>query len=212
MTQRIIIADDHPLFRAALGHAVANVWPDAQVIEASSAGEARAALAEPADCLLLDLHMEDSHGLSALMDVRQDFPAVPVVIVSASEEPRVYSAAAQLGAAAFIPKSASLPVMREALEAVREGDNWFPESGDDAEDDDLARISSLTPAQRRILEHMRAGLLNKQIAYELSISEATVKAHITAIFRKLNVISRTQAAMLAAKLDVDQPAADSASS
>ncbi|MBH5321953.1 response regulator transcription factor [Aurantiacibacter sediminis] len=212
MTERIIIADDHPLFRAALGHAVASVWPDATVIEASSAGEARAALAEPAECLLLDLHMEDSNGLSVLMDVRQDYPAVPVVIVSASEEPRVYSAAAQLGAAAFIPKSASLPVLREALQAVREGDNWFPDTGDEVEDDDLARISSLTPAQRRILEHMRAGLLNKQIAYELSISEATVKAHITAIFRKLNVISRTQAAMLAAKLDVDQPAADSTTS
>ena len=207
MTQRIIIADDHPLFRTALSHAVSKVWPDATVIEASSAANARAELGDGAEALLLDLHMEDSSGLSVLMDLRQDFPALPIVIVSASEEPRVYAAASQLGAAAFIPKSASLDLMRDALSAVREGDSWFPDN-EQWVDDGLARIASLTPAQRRILGQMREGLLNKQIAYELDISEATVKAHITAIFRKLNVISRTQAVLLATKLDVDQPAAD----
>ncbi|RGP39676.1 Transcriptional regulatory protein TdiR [Altererythrobacter insulae] len=209
MAQRIIIADDHPLFRTALSHAVGKVWPDAQVIEADSAGSARAGLGSGAECLLLDLHMEDSDGLTALMDFRQDFPAVPIVIVSASEDPRVYAAAAQLGAAAFIPKSASLDQMRDALSAVKEGDSWFPETGE-ADDDDLAAMASLTPAQRRILAQIKAGLLNKQIAYELDISEATVKAHITAIFRKLGVVSRTQAVLLAAKLDVDQPVAESA--
>lgn len=209
MPTRIIIADDHPLFRTALSHAVGKVWPDAEVVEAGSAAAAVAALGEQADALLLDLHMEDSNGLSVLMDLRQDYPALPIVIVSASEEPRVYGAASQLGAAAFIPKSASLDQMREALVAVREGDNWFPDS-DAGADDDLARMASLTPAQRRILGQMRAGLLNKQIAYELDISEATVKAHITAIFRKLGVVSRTQAVLLATKLDVGQPAADPA--
>lgn len=210
MTSRIVIADDHPLFRSALAHAVGKVWPEAAIIEASSAAEARAALQEGgAETLLLDLHMADSSGLSVLMDLRQDYPALPVVIVSASEEPRVAAAAAQLGAAGFIPKSASLDAMREGLAAVRDGDVWFPESGAGA-DDDLARIASLTPAQRRILAGIRQGLLNKQIAYELAISEATVKAHITAILRKLGVGSRTQAVLLAAKLDVDQPVADSA--
>lgn len=210
MSARIIIADDHPLFRSALGHAVGKVWPDAAIIEASSAAEARTALADGgAEALLLDLHMADSSGLSVLMDLRQDYPALPVVIVSASEEPRVSAAAAQLGAAGFIPKSASLDAMREGLAAVRDGDGWFPES-DEGADDDLARIASLTPAQRRILGAIRQGLLNKQIAYELAISEATVKAHITAILRKLGVNSRTQAVLLAAKLDVDQPVADSA--
>ena len=211
MTQRIIIADDHPLFRTALSHAVAKVWPDAAVVEASSAAGARSELEQGAECLLLDLHMEDSDGLTVLMDFRQDFPAVPIVIVSASEEPRVYAAASQLGAAAFIPKSASLEQMRDALSAVREGDSWFPES-DEGADDDLAAMASLTPAQRRILAQIKAGLLNKQIAYELDISEATVKAHITAIFRKLGVVSRTQAVLLATKLDVDQPVAESAAS
>ena len=210
MTARIIIADDHPLFRSALAHAVGRVWPEAAIIEASSATEARAALGESAaEALLLDLHMADSSGLSALMDLRQDYPALPIVIVSASEEPRVAAAAAQLGAAGFIPKSASLDAMREGLCAVRDGDGWFPDACADA-DDDLARIASLTPAQRRILAAIRLGLLNKQIAYELAISEATVKAHITAILRKLGVNSRTQAVLLAAKLDVDQPVADSA--
>lgn len=210
MASRIIIADDHPLFRSALAHAVGRVWPDAAIIEASSAAEARDALAHgAAEALLLDLHMADSSGLSVLMDLRQDYPALPIVIVSASEEPRVAAAAAQLGAAGFIPKSASLEAMREGLAAVHDGDAWFPEGGGGA-DDDLARIASLTPAQRRILGAIRQGLLNKQIAYELAISEATVKAHITAILRKLGVGSRTQAVLLAAKLDVDQPVADSA--
>jgi DNA-binding NarL/FixJ family response regulator len=209
MAERIIIADDHPLFRTALSHAVGKVWPGAHIVEASSAAEARAEVQRGAEALLLDLHMEDSHGLSALMDFRQDFPALPVAIVSASEEARVYDAASQLGAAAFIPKSASLDLMREALACVRDGDGWFPES-DGETDDDLARIASLTPAQRRILGQLSEGLLNKQIAYELDISEATVKAHITAIFRKLGVVNRTQAVLLAGKLDVAQDVADPA--
>jgi DNA-binding NarL/FixJ family response regulator len=211
MTSRIVIADDHPLFRSALAHAVSKVWDGAAIIEASSAAEARAALAQGGvETLLLDLHMADSTGLAVLMDLRQDYPALPIVIVSASEEPRVAAAAAQLGAAGFIPKSASLDAMREGLTAVQGGDGWFPDSGEAAADDDLARIASLTPAQRRILAAIRQGLLNKQIAWELSISEATVKAHITAILRKLGVGSRTQAVLVAAKLDVDQPVADSA--
>ncbi|APE29031.1 response regulator transcription factor [Aurantiacibacter gangjinensis] len=207
MAERIIIADDHPLFRTALSHAVGKVWPDADIVETGSAAAAREQLADNADALLLDLHMEDSNGLTVLMDLRQEHPALPIVIVSASEEPRVYAAASQLGAAAFIPKSSSLDEMRSALSAVRDGENWFPQM-DEAADGDLQRIANLTPAQRRILGQIREGLLNKQIAYELDISEATVKAHITAIFRKLGVVSRTQAAMLATKLDVDQPSAD----
>lgn len=204
---RVIIADDHPLFRTALSHAVKKVWNNADVIEASSAAQARAELGDGAEALLLDLHMEDSSGLSVLMDLRQDFPALPIVIVSASEEPRVYAAAEQLGAAGFLPKSAGLEDMRTSLAAVRDGDRAFP-ANEGSEDEDLASIASLTPAQRRILGSIRQGLLNKQIAYELDISEATVKAHITAIFRKLGVSNRTQAVLLAAKLDVDQPNAE----
>ena len=209
MPSRIIIADDHPLFRTALGHAVGKVWPDAQIIEVSSALAARREVEAGAEALLLDLHMDDSRGLTALMDFREDFPALPVAIVSASEEPRVYAAASQLGAAAFIPKSARLEQMREALACVREGERWFPENEGEP-DDELARIASLTPAQRRILAQLGEGRLNKQIAYELDISEATVKAHITAIFRKLGVVNRTQAVLLAGKLHVDQDVTDPA--
>ncbi|MEE4153817.1 MAG: response regulator transcription factor [Erythrobacter sp.] len=203
---RVVIADDHPLFRTALSHAVSRVWEGAQVIEASTAAQARQHLGDGGiEALLLDLHMQDSSGLSVLMDLRQDFPALPIAIVSASEEPRVYAAAQQLGAAAFIPKSAGLDQMRRSLQAVRDGDSSFP-ACEEEEDDDIARIASLTPAQRRILGSIRQGLLNKQIAYEQDISEATVKAHTTAIFRKLGVVNRTQAVLLAAKLEVDQPA------
>ncbi|RIV83952.1 response regulator [Aurantiacibacter zhengii] len=211
MRERIIIADDHPLFRTALVHAVSRVWPQAEVIECASAAQARAALEKGCDTLLLDLHMEDSHGLSVLMDLRQEYPALPIVIVSASEESRVFQAASQLGAAAFVPKSAGLDEMRQALGAVRDGDSWFPEAAGN-EDADLQRIASLTPAQRRILALIREGLLNKQIAFELDISEATVKAHITAILRKLGVVSRTQAALVATKLDVDYASVETGSS
>lgn len=178
------------------------------MVEANSAGAAREAVTDlPAEALLLDLHSEDSHGFSALMDFRQDFPALPVIVVSASEGLRVSSVAAQLGAAAFIPKSASLELRRDALAAVRQGDSRFPDANSEP-DDDLDRIASLTRAQGRLLGQLHAGLLNKQIAYELEISEATVKAHITAIFRKLGVASRTQAVLFAAKLNVDQPTSD----
>ena len=208
MLAPIVIADDHPLFRAALATTVSKVWPDAQLAEAPSLASAREALDTPADLVLLDLHMEDSTGLTALMDLRADFPALPIVVVSASEEPRAMRAARQLGAAGFVPKSSDLDAMREAFAAVREGDESFPPSIEEGEDDPmLDKLSSLTPAQRRILGQIRAGLLNKQIAYELGISEATVKAHITSIFRKLDVVSRTQAVIEAARLDVDNPAA-----
>lgn len=215
MEKRVIIADDHPLFRTALSHAVSRVWPEARVIEANCAAQAREELRGGAEALLLDLHMEDSDGLSALMDFRQDFPAVPIAIVSASEERRVYAAARQLGASAFIPKSSGLEAIRTALSAVQAGDHSFPHiDGHDTipADEDLARMASLTPAQRRILGAIRQGLLNKQIAFEQDISEATVKAHITAIFRKLGVSNRTQAVLLAGKLDVEKPLAHSATS
>ena len=119
---RVIIADDHPLFRTALSHAVSMAWDGAEIVKASSAAQARSELEDGAEALLLDLHMEDSSGLSVLMDLRKDFPALPIVIVSASEEPRVYAAAKQLAAAGFVRKSAGLEDIRESLAAVRDGD------------------------------------------------------------------------------------------
>ncbi len=205
---RIIIADDHPLFRGALCQAVLKLWPQAELVEAETVAAARDAVnAEPADLLLLDLHMEDSDGLTALLDFRHDFPAVPVVVVSASEESRVVRACQSLGASGFIPKSVDLDVMREALAQIRDGDVWFDADVIDNEDDAILfeKLASLTPAQRRILNLVSEGMLNKQIAYQMEISEATVKAHITAIFRKLDVVNRTQAVLVAKQLDVELP-------
>ncbi|GAA0469511.1 response regulator transcription factor [Parasphingorhabdus litoris] len=205
---RIIIADDHPLFRGALCQAVLKLWPQAELVEAETVAAARDAVnAEPADLLLLDLHMEDSDGLTALLDFRHDFPALPVVVVSASEESRVVRACQSLGASGFIPKSVDLDVMREALAQIRDGDVWFDADIIDNEDDAILfeKLASLTPAQRRILNLVSEGMLNKQIAYQMEISEATVKAHITAIFRKLDVVNRTQAVLVAKQLDVELP-------
>ncbi len=208
--QRIIITDDHPLFRSALAQAVRKVWPEGEIVEAETVGEAQKILADGGgDLLLLDLHLPDSEGLAALLDFRHEYPAMPVAVVSASEEDRVVRAAQSLGASAFIPKSSSLDEMRGALAAVSEGEVWFRIADDGEEDDsgdDFARLASLTPAQRKILLLMNEGLLNKQIAYQMEITEATVKAHITAIFRKLGVINRTQAVLVAQKLDVAEPA------
>ena len=205
---RIIIADDHPLFRGALCQAVLKLWPKADLVEAETVAAARDAVtAGPADLLLLDLHMEDSDGLTALLDFRHDFPALPVVVVSASEDGRVVRACQSLGASGFIPKSVNLDVMREALAQIRDGEVWFDtETAESAEDVALfEKLASLTPAQRRILNLVSEGMLNKQIAFQMEISEATVKAHITAIFKKLGVVNRTQAVLVAKQLDLDLP-------
>lgn len=205
MAGRIIIADDHPLMRSAIRGAVEKLWHDTEIIEVPDASAARQeAIAGDVELLTLDLHMDDSNGLQALMAFRQDYPEIPVAIISASEETRIHRGARDLGAAAFIPKSASLHVMRDALAAVQAGDSWFPDNIDEAEqqDDSMARLASLTPSQRRILILVAQGKLNKQIAYEMDISEATVKAHMTAVFRRLGVVNRTQAVLFAKKMDV----------
>lgn len=210
MTGRIVIADDHPLMRAAVRAAVEKLWPDSAVVEVADAASARReAESGNVELLSLDLHMADSAGLQTLLDLRRDYPEIPVVVVSASEEARIRRGVKDLGASAFIPKTAPLPEMREALAAVQQGDVWFPEDDGEPENggkgEDIARLASLTPAQRRILSHVAQGLLNKQIAHEMQISEATVKAHMTAIFRRLRVVNRTQAVLIAKQLDAAVP-------
>ncbi len=201
----VVIADDHPLYRAALRQAVEGAAPGREVIETASLAEARAAVeAARPGLLCLDLHMQDSDGFAGLIAARQDFPALPVAIVSGSEDRSVARRAREFGASAFIPKSLGVEEIRAALGAVLDGDTWFPAGARDSageDDEGLAdRLASLTPAQLKVLLQVHAGLLNKQIAYELSISEATVKAHMTAIMRKLNVQTRTQAVLAAGAL------------
>ncbi|WAC58582.1 response regulator transcription factor [Brevundimonas sp. SL130] len=200
---RIVVADDHPLFRAALRSAVDKAAPGAAIDECGSLAEVRLALAAGSvDLLLLDLKLSDSEGMAGLAAIRAEHPAVPVAVVSASEDAAVVRHALGLGAAGFIPKSASLPQMVEAITAILAGDGWAPDTPEGDADDDLpARVASLTPSQLRILEGLKAGRLNKQIAFDLGVSEATIKAHLTSVFRKLGVHNRTQAVILAKQLD-----------
>lgn len=207
----ILIADDHPLFRDALRRAVLQVLPEAQLLEADQVSTLMdlAAANPSADLLLLDLTMPGAHGFSALAHVRSVFPALPVVVVSAREEPALMRRAIGHGAAGFIPKSADLATIGAALRAVLDGDTWLPPGvseggGLDPEEEALAhRVAELTPQQYRVLTMVCNGLLNKQIAYELDVSEATIKAHMTAILRKLGAHSRTQAVLLAGRLTLD---------
>lgn len=204
----LLIADDHPLFREALKGAVARGIGQAQIHEADSA-RALFALIErqpDADLLLLDLHMPGAEGFGALVHLRGLYPQLPVVVVSAHEEASVMRRAMDHGAAGFIPKSANSETLIQAISAVLDGELWLPTAIDevpgvsDQEADIAARIRDLTPQQLRVLGMLAEGLLNKQIGYELGVSEATVKAHMTAILRKLGASNRTQAVVLASQL------------
>jgi DNA-binding NarL/FixJ family response regulator len=207
----LLIADDHPLFREALRGAVARVLPDARLCEADSVAALHALVeAEPdADLLLLDLNMPGAHGFSALVHLRAVHPQLPVVVVSAREEPAVMRRALDHGAVGFIPKSANAATLGEAITAVLDGDRWAPPAALSApaaapdEHDAARRLRELTPSQFRVLQMIGAGLLNKQIAYELGVSEATVKAHVTAVLRKLGATNRTQAVLIAGRLALD---------
>ncbi|WP_230531326.1 response regulator [Microvirga roseola] len=208
----IIIADDHPLFRGALRQAIASSMPQARVIEASGMEDLNAALTQErdVDLILLDLTMPGVQGFSGLMSLRAQFPELPVVIVSATEEPTVIRRAMDFGASGFIPKSIDTDSIGGAIQAVLDGDTWTPpdvdlSAAEDKETADLVRrLGTLTPQQVRVLTMLSEGLLNKQIAYELGVSEATVKAHVSAILDKLGVDSRTQAVIAASKIGVTQ--------
>lgn len=213
MAAKVLVADDHPLFREALRLALARALPDATVVEADSVAALLAAAEQhtDADLLLLDLHMPGAQGFSALVQVRAHHPSLPVVIVSASEDPQTMRRAVGHGAAGFVPKSTPVETMVQALAAVLDGDVWVPEGVDldgpaleRAEAETAARLAALTPQQFRVLTMLSAGLLNKQIAWELGVSEATVKAHMTAIMHKLGANNRTQAVVLAQRLALDR--------
>ncbi len=206
---RILIADDHPLVRGALAQAVAGAAPGAEIIEAGDLeGVTRIfAAGTDIDLILLDLAMPGVRGFSGLMYLRAEHPHVPVVIVSGNEDRAVMRRCIDFGASGFVPKTTPIDAMREAVRKVLGGDIWTPPDVDlgapaDKETADLVRrMASLTPQQVRVLMMVSAGLLNKQIAYELKVSEATVKAHVSAILTKLGVESRTQAVITAAKVE-----------
>jgi DNA-binding NarL/FixJ family response regulator len=204
---RLVIADDHPLFRDALRLTIAQTFADAEIAEANSFDTLRASLeAAETDLLLLDLKMPGMHGFSGLLFVRAQFAAVPVAIISANDDPRVIRLALELGAVGYIAKSATPGEIRTALSALLAGRTWKPASVDlrrraeDPEAELALRLASLTPQQVRVLMMLSEGLANKQIAHALDISEATVKAHVSAVLQKLGADNRTQAVILARRL------------
>jgi DNA-binding NarL/FixJ family response regulator len=208
----LIIADDHPLFRDALRHAVASVISSAKIDEAGSFEDLTALLERDAevDLILLDLTMPGISGFSGLIYLRAQYPAIPVVIVSASDDAETIRRSVDFGASGFIPKRFGVDTLRDAILKVMDGDVWIPSDVDlsTVADPEMTRLRdrlvTLTPQQVRVLMMLSQGLLNKQIAYELGVSEATIKAHVSAILQKLGVESRTQAVIAAAKIAGEQ--------
>ncbi|MFN7026694.1 MAG: response regulator [Pseudorhizobium sp.] len=206
----IIIADDHPLFRGALVQAVQGLSGDLAIIEAGDFEAARAAARnnQEADLMLLDLAMPGVSGFSGLMSLRAEFSGLPIIVVSASDDGATIRRSLELGASGFISKSSGLDDIRRGVQAVLDGDIWAPHGQLPMAEDDpsvselLERLRTLTPQQSRVLTMLGQGLLNKQIAYELGVSEATIKAHVSAILLKLNVDSRTQAVIKLSKINM----------
>lgn len=209
----LIIADDHPLFRAALGQAVVRCLPDAQIVEAGSVDALEtAADAHPdADLILLDLRMPGAQGLSELMELRIRHPAIPVAIVSALESATIARKSIACGASGFIPKSASIDEIGSMLRALLAGEIVAPQgltqpSPEDAAERKFARaVAALTPQQYRVLLLLARGYSNRAIADDIDVVVATVKAHVTVILRKLGLERRTQAALLAQRLLATDP-------
>jgi DNA-binding NarL/FixJ family response regulator len=209
---RLLIADDHPLFRGALREAVNGLFDRVDVAEAGSFEEIPEILegGGDVDLILLDLRMPGVRGFSGLMYLRAQYPHLPIVVVSANDDPAVIRRCMEFGASGFIPKTLGIEAMRQAMARVLEGGVWTPPDvdlhgeADAATAATIARLATLTPQQVRVLMMLSGGLLNKQIAHELGLSEATVKAHVSAILQKLDVESRTQAVIAAGKIEVGQ--------
>jgi DNA-binding NarL/FixJ family response regulator len=209
MSTRIIIADDHPLFRNALCQTVKQVIPNAHILECDSISALETLLSadNDIDLILLDLRMPGANGFSGLVLIRREYPAIPVVVISASDQTSIMQRAIEYGAAGFIPKASDLNQISNALQTVMNGSLWLPspvtQTASTEEHEFAQRLKSLTPQQLRVFMMLTKGLLNKQIASEVSVSEATVRTHMTAIFRKLGVRNRTQAVIAANYLNVD---------
>lgn len=204
----LLVADDHPLFRAAVVQVIRGRFGAFEVLEASSASSLSAALAEHPgiELVLLDLTMPGTHGFSALLHVRGAHPQLPVVVISSNDHPRIIRRAQQFGASGFISKAAAAEAITQVIEAVLEGDTVFPSMAAELSQEDAelaARLAQLTPHQFKTLLYLADGLLNKQIAQEMGVTEHTVKVHVTAILKKLGCHSRTQVAVLVRNLEAD---------
>lgn len=197
---RALIADDHPMCREAAKLAVKAVVPGASVKEAASLREL-VGMTDPAEIIILDLGLPDSRGLASLIDVMRARPATPILVVSGSENPEIEQRVAMLGAAGFVSKAAPITDIIDGVRAIIGGGKAFriPIPVVDgtlrlAEETD--RLTKLTRAESRVLRAMSDGRMNKRIAFDLELSEITVKQHVKAILRKLEVLNRTQAVLI----------------
>jgi DNA-binding NarL/FixJ family response regulator len=206
------VADDHPLFRNAILEVIKQHYPNAVVNTSCNLdGTIRDLEHNPdTDLLLLDIHMPGSQDLFGLIMVREKFPAIPVVIISATDKYSTINRAIGHGACGYIPKSCGPQDIYQAIDSILNGNRWVPEEVRnnlrpiDTEEKELAaKVATLTPQQYRVLCYLREGWLNKQIGYEMGLTEATIKAHITAIFRKLGITNRTQTVISLNKLSLD---------
>ncbi|WJG11133.1 response regulator transcription factor [Aliiglaciecola sp. LCG003] len=206
---KILIADDHPLFREALSGALEPFFEGAEVIESDNLESTLSMLEMHSDInlVLLDLNMPGCENYYGLIRVTEDFPEVPVVVISASDSAHTISQTIGLGAKAFISKASVVATISDAIQTVLDGGTWVPldlkdkiDSISQEQRDSANKVALLTPKQFQVLKFLQAGQLNKQIAYELGVTEATIKAHISAIFKKLEVNTRTQAVLLVEKL------------
>jgi DNA-binding NarL/FixJ family response regulator len=209
---KFVIADDHPLFRGALIQALGSLAEPQTILEAGDFDAAKKIVAETQDIdlVLLDLSMPGASGFSGLISLHAIHAGVPMIVVSAHDDPETIRRALELGASGFVSKSASIEDIRSAVNTVLAGGISAPDGVDLGieRDPDISnlihRLQSLTPQQARVLGMLAEGLLNKQIAYELNVSEATIKAHVSAVLQKLGVDSRTQAVIQLSKLGTDQ--------
>lgn len=206
---KIIIADDHPLFRQALVNILTTHFENVSLFEAESVAELDEVLKlHDADLLLLDLNIPKAHGFNTLVSIRNCHAQMGVVVISGQEDKVTVSKSMSFGAAGFIPKSTAVEVMVSAIKSVLAGQQWVPAGCSNFEaieaDSMTSKIISLSPRQHSILMMFADGLLNKQIAYELGLSEATIKAHASAIFLKLGVHTRTQAVIAMNELQLEK--------
>ena len=210
--ETVIIADDHPLFRTALKQAVHECLDSTSILEAENVEELLASIeANPQlELVFLDLHMPGNDGFTALTQLQNHHPDLLVIMVSSDDAPEIMQRAIDFGAVAFIPKSADLKVIAEAITEVMNGQVWLPpdvDFSDIEQSDDNQRLAQqlagLTPQQYVVLSRIADGQLNKQIAYDLDIKETTVKKHVSAILEKLNVTNRTMAGMLFQQLKLN---------
>jgi len=209
MSIHIVVADDHPLFRNAITHLLERSFNEVQITQVESLDVLTRTLSDKRlpSLVLLDLKLSDTQGMDGLLLLKKQYPSLPVLIISAYDDKSVVRKAMQYGASGFVPKSLEMDRMAETIQAVLDGDMWFPDISDDIDDISNrkeALLDTLTPAQLRVLALLRDGKPSKEMAAIMSVTEATIKAHLTEIFRKLGVKNRTQAVLAAKGLDLPE--------